>query len=177
MKKLVIKLSSIFVVLIFLVMAYGSGDDTSEIKNLSTYSHEAITEVLSASDLTDFEDYGGLRYDIVLKMNSDNTFEYSIEATNNDTRDYTKATGSFEYIGNVEKVTVAYVGFQYEQLIKFTGTTHSGKRFELEGKLCQFSKDNGLESKWFFAHENYSISDGSDLSVDNYKLPDADVFP
>lgn len=178
MKKITIKLSSMLVITIFMVMAYGSSEsESSEIIDLSKYSHDDMTEVLSKKELNDYEDFGILRYDINLRINNNNTFQYSIIEKTTESVGSTKASGSIQYIGDVKKVDVPYVGFQYEQLIKFSGKTNDGENFELEGKLCQFSKSQGLESKWSFVYENYSRSNNIELNTDNYRLPVADIYP
>lgn len=180
---------STVITFVFLVIAYGSGESSSEESALNKTSAENIITVLCKNEIIDKKDVGeGIgEIEISLKMNEDKTFKYALrESYANDTGSSINATGTYELIGNVQQVnTPGWTDkygedsgkYQYEQVIKFKGTTNDGKNLDLTAKLCQFGNKNELESRWFLSNEDYSSNNQESVSVDNFTLPTEFIYP
>ena len=193
MKKQYLKtIGSTLIVGAFLFLAFGSDESSSSSDNeLSKKSKDEIVEILCKNELNDETDIsGGTGIGIVkisLTMNTDKTFKYAIEESYaNNSSSSINATGTYELVGDIEKVnTPGWTDkygedagkFQYEQLIKFNGNTNEGRRFSLSAKLVQFGDKDGMESKWFFTHEDFALSKQESTSVDNFRLPDEFIYP
>jgi hypothetical protein len=193
MKKQYLKtIGSTLIVGAFLFLAFGSDDSSSSSDSeLSKKSKDEIVEILCKNELNDETDIsGGYGIGVVkisLTMSTDKTFKYAIEENYaNNTGSSLNATGTYEIVGNIEKVnTTGWTNkygedagkFQYEQVIKFNGNTNKGGRFSLTAKLVQFGDKNGMESKWFFTHEDYSSNNQESVGTDNFRLPDEFIYP
>lgn len=193
MKKHYLKtIGSTLIVLAFLSLAFGSGDNSSS-KNveLKNKSKDEIIEILCKNELNEETDIsGGTGIGVVkisLTMNTNKTFKYAIEENYaNNSGSSINATGTYELVGNIEKVnTPGWTDkygedagkFQYEQLIKFNGNTNYGLQFSLTAKLVQFGDKDGIENKWFFTYEDKSSNNDEYVSVDNFRLPSESIYP
>jgi len=193
-KKNIFKIVSSFVIAgIFIFMQVGSGDSssTSQSNELSKVGAESIIKILSSKEMKEKTDISGGHnvgeVEISLKMNEDKTFKYYLEESYiTNTVSSINATGTYELVGSVQKVnTPGWTNkygedagrYQFEQVIKFKGTTNKGSNFTLTAKLVQFGEKETLESKWFFSHDDYSSNNTGSPSVDNFRLPDEFIYP
>jgi hypothetical protein len=183
---------STLIIGVFLFLAFGSGESSSGNDELNKKSSDEIIAILCKNELTDNTDVAGgvVQIKISLQMSTDKTFKYAIQEEYDPNafagNSSLNATGTFELVGNVQKAdTPGWTNkygedagkFQYEQKIKFTGSTNDGKSFNLNATLVQFGDKNGMESKWFFTHEDYSLSNQESVSVENFRLPDEFIYP
>ena len=184
-------IGSTFICSIFILLAFGSGDGTSELKDASK---EDIVKTLCASELTDNVDDSGdtglLVYKISLKMNENKTFKYSFqeEKDNGFYKNSLTATGTYELVGDVEETTgstgtnkygeVVTDKPSYTQKIKFNGTTSNGKSFVLNASVSHLrGQYDVLDNYWFFTYEDKAVSLGLETSLNNFRLPSSKIYP
>lgn len=186
-------IGSTLIIGVFLFLAYGSGgSSSSENDDLNKKTPDEIISILCKNELIENTDVaGGVgQLKISLTMNTDKTFKYAIQEDYDPSafagNSSLNATGTFELVGNVQKTeTPGWTNkygedagkFQYEQKLKFNGNTNDGKSFNLNATLVQFGDKSGMESKWFFTHENNSLNNQESASVDNFRLPDEFIYP
>jgi hypothetical protein len=181
-----------FICGVFIFLAFGSGE--SSIKSLKDTTKEEIIKALTDKEFTDNYDEsagtGLLTYKISLQMSKNGTFKYSMveEKDNGSYKNSINATGTYEFIGEVEETfssggtdkygQVANERPTYTQKIRFTGKTNTGRSFALNADLTHFTDQyGGLENYWFFSHQDKAISMSMNTSLSNFRLPTDKIYP